>query len=360
MFTLSLLACAGGDTAAPKDTDTASVDTAETGDSGDSTVDSTDTQDTVDTSDTSDTSETGDTDTGTFTWNPFSWSDCAVVRDVGEMSTADSVGVSAAAKLGDQVWYNVRGDEGVGRIAHSVQTDSADPPGFTWDAPTMAVDGHDYSYDEVGGPAPLAVPDAGYSALYFGARPSGDPASEIVRCTTTDGFTMTDCTTVLTKDDAGDEGAAGVAQPFVTQLGDLYRMWFVGVDADGARHVLSATSEDGLTFASVAVVLDQGAGGDADAAGVGEPMVFPDAGGYRLFYAGTAEDGTKSLLETYTESPGGGWRTPLGSFVAGCEGTSDAAGVDAPWVWADDTGPRLFYAGSDADGITRILVATGG
>ncbi|MCK5527117.1 MAG: hypothetical protein KAJ05_08205, partial [Candidatus Latescibacteria bacterium] len=149
-----------------------------------------------------------------------------------------------------------------------------------------------------------------------------------------------------------------VSEPSVLYDGTVYRMWYVGYDGDHSR-IGYATSADGVDWTKHASnpVLDAGAGGAWDDAGVSSPSVLVDGSGYHMWYSGY--DGITMRIGYATSTDGVDWTKHASNPVLDVGGNWawDSEGVSSPSVLDDGTGYALFYTGSDGDH-TRIGYAT--
>ncbi len=152
---------------------------------------------------------------------------------------------------------------------------------------------------------------------------------------------------------AGAVGAwdeAGVSGPDVLVDGTVYHMWYSGSDGDHSS-IGYATSTDGAVWETHAgnPVLDVGVGGVWDEAGVRGPSVFYDGRQYRMWYAGY--DGAHLSIGYATSLDGVTWDEDAQNPVldVGASGLWDDAGVSSPDVLHDGTIYRMFYIGYDGD-----------
>ncbi|MCK5328508.1 MAG: tandem-95 repeat protein, partial [Candidatus Latescibacteria bacterium] len=149
-----------------------------------------------------------------------------------------------------------------------------------------------------------------------------------------------------------------VSEPSVLYDGTVYRMWYAGYDGTKLR-IGYATSADGVDWTKHASnpVLDAGASGAWDDAGVSSPSVLVDGSGYHMWYSGY--DGITMRIGYATSTDGVDWTKHASNPVldVGAGGVWDSEGVSSPSVLDDGTGYALFYTGSDGDH-TRIGYAT--
>ena len=148
----------------------------------------------------------------------------------------------------------------------------------------------------------------------------------------------------------------------------------------GVRTLDTSGSGDGaeLMLPATLVPLDRGAGQDVlgpsqpvvgDGDGIGDPAVVKAGAGYRMWYAGTAENGGSTAIFEATSANGSTWTRANGGLpvLQATGGAFDAHGVSAPHVVYDPADPsapyRMWYAGqgtvygaiglaTSADGVT--------
>jgi predicted GH43/DUF377 family glycosyl hydrolase len=153
---------------------------------------------------------------------------------------------------------------------------------------------------------------------------------------------------VLSDGTGADWDGAFVSQPRVLYDGMQYHMWYVGYDGTRMR-IGYATSSDGAVWSKHAgnPVLDAGASGAWDDAGVSGPDVLVDGTGYHMWYSGY--DGTRMRIGYATSTDGVVWQRHAANPVlnVGAGGIWDEAGVRGPSVFYDGRQYRMWYAGYD-------------
>ncbi|MBI4497800.1 MAG: methyltransferase domain-containing protein [Chloroflexi bacterium] len=137
---------------------------------------------------------------------------------------------------------------------------------------------------------------------------------------------------------------AGVAYSSVVRRGAAYHMWYQGGDRGGVWRIGYATSLDGLTWTKHPAnpVLDLGPPGSWDSARVFTPAVVPVAQGLVLWYSGAPRWG----LGYATSSDGVSWQRGGRVLALGPPGAWDGEQVLTPTALWDAGGYRLWYAGS--------------
>jgi hypothetical protein len=167
----------------------------------------------------------------------------------------------------------------------------------------------------------------------------------------------------------GDWDGKGVRYPMVIHDGGTYKMWYIGLDLFDVGRVGYATSPDGLNWSKHASnpVLDVGAEGEWDEAGLEAPFVLKQGSLYKMWYSGRDAGGTWRIGYA-TSSDGLTWtkRTSNPVLDLGQDDWNNSSvlhpyvieegGTYKMWLLAvgdDGSGqvPRMAYATSP-DGIT--------
>ncbi|MBU1487047.1 hypothetical protein KKH56_03240, partial [bacterium] len=129
-----------------------------------------------------------------------------------------------------------------------------------------------------------------------------------------------------------------VSQPSVVYDGTTFQMWYSGYDGNTLR-IGYATSTDGVSWNKDAAnpVLDLGTSGSFDDGGVSSPSVLYDGTVYHMWYTGY--DGTNMRIGYATSTDGVAWNKYAGNPVLdpGASGDWDDAGVSSPGVLHDRT-----------------------
>jgi predicted GH43/DUF377 family glycosyl hydrolase len=206
--------------------------------------------------------------------------------------------------------------------------------------------------------------------MWFGCRENAATKTKIGLATSVDGVAWTKhaltpggpTATILTGT-AGQFDATGVASPHVILDGATYKMWYQGIDGSGIYRIGYATSSDGITWAKTpGAVLDIGAPGTWEAAGVSTPCVIKDAGVYRMWYIGrnsAAANGVQRM--GFAQSADGiTWIKYASNPIldVGAPGSASAARLWSPWVIKDGATYRIWYSGEDAGGDISLLYTT--
>lgn len=287
-------------------------------------------------------------------WAPLDWGDCERLRDVGVLGEVDARQAFSPSVIGEHLWFSVAPERGPQAIAHARLVDGAPVED------QLVLEGPDVGAADVSSPAVVEV-EGGYR-MFFDAITRGELG--VWRCDSTDGLTWGDCAPLIAPSRAED--AHGAQIPFALPVEGGWRLWYSGVSEAEARSVLTAFSEDGLTFGPPELLIPPGWAGALDTTSAYSPFVLQDGAFYRLFYAGRVlEEGylVKQLIEAWSPDAET-WLEPTLSLPRGCAGADDAWRVDAPWVVREGDGYRLYYDGFDhpetASGRRRLLTAAGG
>jgi predicted GH43/DUF377 family glycosyl hydrolase len=205
-------------------------------------------------------------------------------------------------------------------------------------------------------PSVIQIPGGGY-AMYYMASASSGYTFKIFRATSMDGITWQKQGLVIDK--GGSYAGACVYYPYVMLDTDgVYRMWYNGVNMeDGYRsRTLYAYSTDGINF--VKTGLDMNFGSASDPAGVHCPYVMNDNGQYRMWYMGTYwSPNFNRICHADKAALSDPWVKD--GTVLSNDGPYDSSHALRPWVLkTDDGGYEMFYTGSDASTLGRILHAT--
>ncbi|MCK5327279.1 MAG: hypothetical protein KAR36_01635, partial [Candidatus Latescibacteria bacterium] len=158
----------------------------------------------------------------------------------------------------------------------------------------------------------------------------------------------TDWVKVLSPLALGDEGE--LSHPSALFAQGTYHLWYVR-DTGATRSICYAKSSDGVVWENYPgnPVLSDGTGTAWDGVFVSQPSVLYDGMQYHMWYVGY--DGTRLRIGYATSSDGAVWEKHAGNPVldAGANGTWDDAGVSGPDVLVDGTGYHMWYNGSDGD-----------
>ena len=243
------------------------------------------------------------------------------VLDVGTLGSAfdgrQASGLSAAAAPGASpklagFYWGTRGSDFTPRLGEATSADGSSWTKVPVSAPNggaLFALGNPASFDHAGERDPSVLYDSGTYDLYF------------------------------TGIDSGGTGSIGFAS---------------------ASEDASTKQPDNSTWSAKSQVLTKGSSGAFDSAGVSHPSGIKDgSGAYLLYYSGT--DGTVSRIGLATAVIAGGPFVKTGTPVLdiGASGAFDEAGVEDPVVVrAAPLDYRMLYTGVDADGIERVGYAT--
>jgi len=139
-----------------------------------------------------------------------------------------------------------------------------------------------------------------------------------------------------------------VADPYVIYLGGSFYMYYLGQDrADPPRQRIGvARSSDGIHWAKLRTnpVLELGAPGAFDEAGLGEPAVWSSHGFYWMLYTGR-DFSERRRLGLARSTDGVHWQK-LPAVFAGAE-SWDSQVICDPTVVVEDSGIRVWFGGGD-------------
>lgn len=220
----------------------------------------------------------------------------------------------------------------------------------------VLLQGLDLGTVDVSSPAPVRRPDGGV-ALFFDAWEDAAGLG-IWRCDLDDAGQPGTCASVLPQGSHGSLDATSAHIPAVHVDADgTWRLWYTGMDGGGKRRILAATSDDGWTWSVPVLTFELGTAGSWDDSSAYSPFVWRDETGWRLLYAGRTEhEGylVKRLIEARSDDALT-WTDHTMTLDLGCAGSWDAWRVDSPWVVPAGDGWRLYYDGFD-DPLTDVGV----
>lgn len=159
-------------------------------------------------------------------------------------------------------------------------------------------------------------------------------------------------------DYGGAYAGNAVYNPYVWIAQDgTYHMWYCGQNYEGGNRarVLHATSPDGFNF--VYDRLEINFGSAIEPASVNCPFVLADDAGFRMWYQGTAWSPLKNWVNLAHKSTLAEAWAKDGTVLTN-DGLYDNPHAQRPWVLPTDGGYEMFYSGSDAYGVGRILHAS--
>ena len=301
------------------------------------------------------------------------------VLDVGTAGTAfdarQAAGVSVAAPGGTGpklvgFYWGTRGSDFKPRLGEASSTD-----GSVWTKVSVSGDGGAVlalptvgnPFDKGGQRDPGVLYDSGAYNLYFtaldngGARSIGFASTPEIPVTKQPNNGSWSATAQLLSGDGSGFDSSEVAQPSVIKDGANYVMYYTGVDSGGTTRVGRATSASagsGFTAGATAV-LDLGATGAFDAAGVKDPVaVKVGAGDYRMLYTGVDTDGIERVGYA-TSIDGIAWTKRGVVLNPSAAAFSDAeAGTEPTGMLVDGSTLHVWANGVDRTGRTRGEHAT--
>jgi predicted GH43/DUF377 family glycosyl hydrolase len=297
------------------------------------------------------------------------------VLDIGPLGTAfdgrQASGLSVAAAPGASpklagFYWGARGSDFKPRLGEATSPDGSSwtkVPVSTPDGGALFGLGNPASFDNGGERDPAVLYDSGTYDLYFTGLDSGGTASIGLASASEDPTTkQPDNTTwsgksqVLTKGSAGAFDSAGVSHPSAVKDGSgSYLLYYSGTDGTVARIGLATASSPGGPFTkSGSAVLDVGAAGAFDEAGVKDPVVVKVAAGdYRMLY--TAVDAAGIERVGYATSSNGTTWTRQGVALDPSLGAfaDDQSGVEPAGMLVDGATLHVWTSATDAGGRTR-------
>ena len=264
------------------------------------------------------------------------------------------------------MWYegaNLTGQkhEQVGR---AVSTNG----GVTWikdTNPVLTHTGINGTFDKNGAGDPSVYFDGATYHMWYAGRENAGHKNKIGYATSSDGISWTrqNGGNPVLVGTGGTFDAVGVYGPMVIFDGvSTYHMWYTGNDGTVTR-IGHATSANGITWSkTVGAVLNTGATGAFDAAGVKLCAVVQDGATYRMWYVGvdTVPQQKIGFATAAVADLGLNWTKNAGNPVmtVGAAGSFDERNLWGPWVLLDNGDFRMWYGGENNAGTIRILYAT--
>jgi predicted GH43/DUF377 family glycosyl hydrolase len=139
-----------------------------------------------------------------------------------------------------------------------------------------------------------------------------------------------------------------VADPYVIRRGEFFFLFYLGQDRARRQRLGVARSRDGVRWEKSRSnpLLELGASGAFDEAGLGEPAVWSSGGAYWMLYTGRARDEQRRLgLARSTD--GMHWAREAGFAPAGGAEAWDSKVVCDPTVELTAEGVRVWFGGGD-------------
>lgn len=273
------------------------------------------------------------------------------VLEPGPAGAVDDVGAGdpTVVRHGQRyhMWYTTEGH--AGRAIGYARSDD----GLQWEnypGNPVIEDGVGAAWDAAVAIQPTVVYLAGQFRMWYAGHDGS--VLGIGHATSSDGVTWMKqgVGPVLQPGADGAWDAAGVSRPVVIHDDNQYHMWYTGYDGSVLR-IGHATGSNGVTWTRDAVnpVLDTGGAGSWDSVGVSAPAVIWDGRVFRMWYAG--HDGVASALGYATSPDGSTWtRHPAPVLVKGAHGGWDSDGVGGPAVIRTGSVYRMWYSGHDGAG----------
>jgi hypothetical protein len=266
------------------------------------------------------------------------------------------------------LWFEGSNHRGMKHEGVGYATSATAPGPFAKDPanPVLGHSGRQRILDEIdrkGVGAPCVQFDGTNYRMWFSCRENTLGKLQIAHARSLDGVEWTKHTSspggptvaVLTTT-PGAFDAVDVTSPHVLFDAGIYKMWYQGNDASRVERIGYATSADGVNWVkNGSSVLDEGAAGDFDERGVGQPCVILEGSTYIMGYAGTGED-NKSRLGLAVSADGVTWTKYANNPVLdlGAPGTFDEDGLSAPWILKVGSTFHVWFAGRNAAGNLSI------
>ncbi|MBA3045335.1 MAG: hypothetical protein KKH41_08440 [Candidatus Thermoplasmatota archaeon] len=210
---------------------------------------------------------------------------------------------------------------------------------------------------QVGGPCVLRLSNETYLMFYLGKENDGTTVNyRIFRAFSYDGLEWHKQGMVLNY--GGAYAGNSVYHPYVWIAPDgMYHMWYCGQNYEGGNRarILHATSPDGFNFIYDGLEINYG--DIIEPASVNTPFVLSDDDGFRLWYLGTTWSPLRNLINHAHKTNLTDQWVKDGTVLQN-NGIYDNPSAQRPWILKNDDGYEMFYSGTDAAGITRILHAT--
>ncbi len=256
-----------------------------------------------------------------------------------------------------RMWYQ-GGHSGISQIGYATSTDgitwlkhgivlSAGQPG-EWDGSSIAL-------------GSVLWNGTVYLMWYTGTNGATNPNGAVGLAFSTDGLNWVKYAgnPVLTPTELGNF----IAAPYVIRLKLTYNMWYTGRSAasTSASKILYATSFDGIHWSKwPSPVLTPSTDPTAwDARGVYSPAVIWNGQLFGMWYSGINQTGVVPRIGFATSLDGGSWTRSAANPILQPDppGSWDSAGVEQPSVVQGGSGYMLFYDGYSISQGQRIGLA---
>jgi predicted GH43/DUF377 family glycosyl hydrolase len=150
--------------------------------------------------------------------------------------------------------------------------------------------------------------------------------------------------------DFGAPGAwdeAGLGDPYVIRCGAVFYLYYLGQNRNGVQRLGVARSEDGIHWqkSDRNPILDVGAPGSFDERGLGEPSLFAAGGRFYMLYTG--RDAQEERRIGWAASDNGvDWERIVAPVLEGFSGWNGRVVCDSS-VWADGERILVWFGGGD-------------
>lgn len=254
-----------------------------------------------------------------------------------------------------KMWLSVRGSDSAWRVGYSTSVD-----GKIWSAPVVVVDKNTIASNStmVYSPFVIKESDTSYKMWFTG----GDSITNyrILYATSTDGINWT--TPIMIIDIGGTTyNTKNSYDPFVIKESDtLYRMWFVGTDANTINSILYTTSTDGKTWITPVLVSSIAQSSFTDSSIDKVYIIKESATSYKMWFTGQGDlsnaSGHKGQISYATSSDGINWSTPIN--ISNPRDVYSAQDIFGPSIIKEsDTLYRMWFNTTDLIGDNFIMYA---
>ncbi|MDP4115054.1 MAG: hypothetical protein Q8903_02910 [Bacteroidota bacterium] len=109
--------------------------------------------------------------------------------------------------------------------------------------------------------------------------------------------------------------STGVAYPCILKEGNMYKMWYTGVNGGAIGYIGYAVSQDGINWTKNNLPVLSPSSGNFDNTAVAMSQVLKISNGYKMYYAGRS--GNQVLIGAATSIDGISWNKNYGAVLTG-------------------------------------------
>jgi predicted GH43/DUF377 family glycosyl hydrolase len=285
-------------------------------------------------------------------FNGTNWTKRGLAIDIG--GTYDTIAVRNPCVIREEgiykMWY--RGNNATSTtILYATSPDGLD---WTKQGPVM-YRGSPGELDDAAIFQPRVIRDGDFYKMWYGGNDGS--VDRVFFAYSEDGINWTKYGMVMEGTPGQQDQNGAIHNTIIKDTDGTYRMWYQGFDAN--RRTFYAESSDGINWNKQGLVLDLGTPGALDDFHVdGAAVVKEHDFLYRMWYGG--HDQTTGYRIFHAVSNNGiNWIRQGLTLDWGNPGELDDAGVSYSYVMKDDIDfYKMWYAGSDGSGNTRIMYAT--